>query len=164
MENLKELILMDGNGLFVWFCLIFFLLVLTLNIIFSYRRKLKIVKSIKNKICTVFPRPPHLWGGHWFSESSPPPYFRVGGGAPPPFWRKYGGGELFWRCVHAGLGAIFGVFFPSNLQKSSKFSSLAPSALASHFYTSSAEGAHRNNAFVSTFVWRDVLLDLPQLF
>jgi heme exporter protein D len=49
MENLKELILMDGNGLFVWFCLIFFLLVLTLNIIFSYRRKLKIVKSIKNK-------------------------------------------------------------------------------------------------------------------
>ena len=47
-EILKNIILMDGNGLFVWFCVIFLLLVLALNIFFAHRRKSKIFRSLKN--------------------------------------------------------------------------------------------------------------------
>ncbi len=47
-EILKNIILMDGNGLFVWFCVIFLLLILALNIFFARRRKSKIFRSLNN--------------------------------------------------------------------------------------------------------------------
>ena len=49
IENYKEFIFMDGNGLFVWFCLIFFCLVLVFNIFLAYRKKRKVLKLIKSK-------------------------------------------------------------------------------------------------------------------
>ena len=47
-EILKNIILMDGNGLFVWFCVFFLLLILALNIFLAHRRKSKIFRSLKN--------------------------------------------------------------------------------------------------------------------
>ena len=46
IEILKNIILMDGNGLFVWFCVIFLLLILALNIFFAHRRKSKIYSFV----------------------------------------------------------------------------------------------------------------------
>ena len=40
-EILKNIILMDGNGLFVWFCVIFLLLILALNIFLLIEEKVK---------------------------------------------------------------------------------------------------------------------------
>ena len=46
-ETLKNIILMDGNGLFVWFCMSFVFLILVLNVFFAHRRKRKLLRSIK---------------------------------------------------------------------------------------------------------------------
>ena len=48
IEIYDKFVLMDGNGLFVWFCLIFFLFVLGSNLLLAFRRKRKVQKLIRN--------------------------------------------------------------------------------------------------------------------
>ena len=64
-------------------------------------------------------------------------------GRPLPF-SKMGGGRTFLKmCACRFLGYFLGVF-TFQYTKSSKFSSLAPSALASHLFTPLAGGARKN--------------------
>ena len=86
--------------------------------------------------------------------------------------------------MHAGFGGIFGVFFvfqPSKILKiffaresllylfgwgraqKQRIRESVRLALCS-FGTFLAGGTRENNAFVSLFVWRHVLFDIPRLF
>ncbi len=47
LESFYKIIFMDGNGHFVWFCLVFLILVLSLNIIYAIRKKRKILGLIQ---------------------------------------------------------------------------------------------------------------------
>ncbi len=48
IEIFAKFILMDGNGPFVWFCFIFFLFVLSINLLLALRRKRKVQNLIRN--------------------------------------------------------------------------------------------------------------------
>ena len=104
------------------------------------------------------PPPAFMEGLVVFGGRRPPHFRKWGGRAHHPFLRKMGGANFFENVCMPVSGAFLGCFLSFNHPKSSKFSSLAPSALASHSYTFLAGGALKNNAFVSPFVWRYVLL------
>lgn len=46
MEKLNILFLMDGNGPFVWSCLLLLILILFFNIFSAYRKRKKILRSL----------------------------------------------------------------------------------------------------------------------
>jgi len=46
MEKLNILFLMDGNGPFVWSCLLLLILILFFNIFSAHRKRQKILKSL----------------------------------------------------------------------------------------------------------------------
>ena len=48
LENFNDLVYMDGNGLFVWFCMAFVILVLSLNILYAIKKKRKLIKLIRS--------------------------------------------------------------------------------------------------------------------
>tara|TARA_B100001173_G_C15548972_1_gene362931 strand:+ start:14 stop:166 length:153 start_codon:yes stop_codon:yes gene_type:complete len=47
LEAFNQLIFMDGNGHFVWFCLAFLFFIFSLNILYAIIKKRKILRSIK---------------------------------------------------------------------------------------------------------------------
>jgi len=48
LENFNNLLYMDGNGLFVWFCMAFFVLVVSLNILYAIKKKRQLIKLIRS--------------------------------------------------------------------------------------------------------------------
>ena len=47
LNGLDEVFIMDGNGPYVWSCLMIFILILVLNVATALKRKSKILKSLK---------------------------------------------------------------------------------------------------------------------
>ena len=47
LNGFDKVFIMDGNGPYVWSCLIIFILILVLNIATALKRKNKILKSLK---------------------------------------------------------------------------------------------------------------------
>tara|TARA_B100001778_G_C18441769_1_gene562648 strand:+ start:159 stop:314 length:156 start_codon:yes stop_codon:yes gene_type:complete len=50
MEQIFSIIYMDGNGLYVWSCLLILILIISINIYIPTRRLKKIYKERKAKI------------------------------------------------------------------------------------------------------------------
>ena len=46
LEKINILFLMDGNGPFVWSCLLLLILILFFNIFSAYRKRQKILRSL----------------------------------------------------------------------------------------------------------------------
>ena len=50
MEQIISIIYMDGNGLYVWSCLLILILIISVNVYIPTRRLRKIYKERKTKI------------------------------------------------------------------------------------------------------------------
>ena len=50
MEQISSIIYMDGNGLYVWSCLLILILIISINFYLPTRRLKKIYEEVKTKI------------------------------------------------------------------------------------------------------------------
>ena len=50
MEQISSVIYMDGNGLYVWSCLLILILIVSINFYLPTRRLKKIYEEVKTKI------------------------------------------------------------------------------------------------------------------